>query len=47
MATIYNVKLVSHWVNYSEEQLKKLLEDAIIAKERKKGNTIQIEVKRD
>lgn len=47
MATVYNVKIVSHWINYSEEQLKKMLEDVIENKEREKGNTIQINVKRE
>ncbi len=45
MATVYNVKVVSHWINYTEEQLQKMLEDAIKDKEREKGNTIQIKVK--
>ena len=46
MATVYKVKVVSHWINYTEEQLKKMLEDAIKDKEREKGNTIQVEVER-
>jgi len=47
MATVYKVKVVSHWINYTEEQLKKMLEDAIKDKEREKGNTVQIEVERE
>ena len=47
MATVYNVKVVSHWINYTEEQLQKMLEDAIKDKEREKGNTIQIKVERE
>ena len=44
MATIYKVKIVSHWVNYTEEQLKNILEDALKQKERDKGNTMTVEV---
>jgi hypothetical protein len=47
MATVYKVKIVSHWINYTEEQLTKILEDAIKNKEREKGNTVQIEVERE
>ncbi len=45
MATIYKVEVVSHWTNYTIEQLQKILEDAVKQKERDKGNTITIEVK--
>ena len=44
MATVYKVKVVSHWISYTEEQLKEILEDAVKDKERKRGNVIQIEV---
>ena len=47
MATVYKVKVVSHWISYTEEQLQKMLEDAIKDKEREKGNTIQIKVERE
>jgi len=48
MATIYKVKVVSDWINYTEQQLQKMLEDTIKDKEREKGNTIRIvEVKRE
>ncbi len=46
MATVYKVKVVSHWINYTEDQMKKMLEDAIKDKEREKGNEIQIKVER-
>jgi hypothetical protein len=46
MATVYKVEVVSHWINYTEEQLKQMIEDAIKEKERKKGNEIQIKVER-
>ena len=44
MATVYKVEVVSHWINYTEEQLKQMLETAIKEKEkeRKRGNEIQI-----
>ena len=29
MATIYKVEVVSHWISYTEEELQKLLENAI------------------
>ena len=46
MATVYKVEVVSQWINYTEEQLKKMLEEAIKEKERQKGNEIQIKVER-
>jgi len=46
MATIYKIELVSHWTDYTKEQLQKLLENAIKKdKEIKKyKNEITIEV---
>lgn len=44
MATIYKIEIVSHWVNYTKEDLQKILEEALKEKERKKGNEITIEV---
>lgn len=44
MATVYKVEVVSHWINYTKEEMQKLLEDAIKQKEREKGNEIQIRV---
>ena len=44
MATVYKVEIVSHWINYTKEEMQKLLEDAIKQKEREKGNEIQIRV---
>jgi Ni,Fe-hydrogenase III large subunit len=29
MATVYKVEVVSHWINYTKEELQKLLQDAI------------------
>lgn len=44
MAAVYKVEVVSHWINYTKEEMQKLLEDAIKQKEREKGNEIQIRV---
>ena len=44
MATIYKIEVVSHWSNYTKEQLQKILEDAVKKKERDKGNVMTIEV---
>ena len=46
MATVYKVEVVSHWISYTEEQLKQMLEEAIKEKERQKGNEIQIRVEK-
>lgn len=46
MATVYKVEVVSHWINYSEEQIKEMIESAIKDKERDKGNTVQIRVQK-
>ena len=45
MATVYDVKIVSNWINYSEEDFKKLLEDTINKIEKEKGNSVQVEIK--
>ena len=44
MATVYKVKVVSHWISYSKEELEKILIDAVKKIEREKGNEIQIRV---
>ena len=44
MATIYKVEIVSYWVNYTAEELQKILEDALKEKEREKNNSITIQV---
>ena len=43
MATVYEVEVVSHWINYTKEDLQKLLEKAVKRIE-VNGNEIQIEV---
>jgi hypothetical protein len=45
MATVYRVEVVSHWLNYTEEQLEKILTEAVKNIERDKGNEIQVRVK--
>lgn len=45
MATIYKVEVVSHWINYTKEQLEEILLEGIKEKEKEKGNEIQIRVK--
>ena len=44
MATVYKIELVSHWVNYSEEEIKKMVMQAIEKVE--KENTIQVTVEK-
>ena len=44
MATVYEVEVVSHWINYTKEELQKKLEKAIKTIE-ENGNEIKIEVK--
>lgn len=46
MATIYKVEIVSHWISYSEQDIKKMIEEALKPKERKKGNDIQVSVEK-
>ena len=46
MATIYKVILVSHWSNYSEDQLKEILEKAPKQSEKDKGDTITVKVEK-
>lgn len=44
MATVYQVEVVSHWINYSKEELQKILTEAVKKIEREKGNEIQIKI---
>lgn len=44
MATVYKIQVTSHWISYSEESLKNILEEAVKKIEREKGNTIQFNV---
>jgi len=45
MATIYKVEVVSHWYNYTKEDLEKILQDVVNKVEREKGNEVDIKVK--
>jgi hypothetical protein len=45
MATVYKVEVTSHWMKYTEEELEKILNEAIGKIEQEKGNEITIEVK--
>ena len=47
MATVYEVEIVSHWTNYTKEELKRLLEQAIQKEDELKmyGNEITVKVK--
>jgi hypothetical protein len=44
MATVYNINLTSHWINYSEEELERILKFALKSIDSK--NEITCEVKR-
>ena len=44
MATIYKVEVVSHWINYTEEELERILNEAIKKQIEVEGNEITIEV---
>ena len=46
MATVYKIELVSHWVNYPPEELKKVLEKALKSSELSERNEVTIEVER-
>lgn len=44
MATVYKVEVVSHWINYSQEDLENILTEAVKKIERENGNVIRFEV---
>jgi hypothetical protein len=44
MATIYKVEVVSHWINYTKEELERILNEAIKKQIEVEGNKITIEV---
>jgi len=43
MATVYKVEIVSHWTNYTKEEMQKIL-DTIKKVEKIKGNEVDIKV---
>lgn len=44
MATIYKVEVISHWINYTKEELERILNEAIKKQIEVEGNEISIEV---
>ena len=44
MATVYKVEVVSHWINYSKEELQIILNEAIKKQIKTESNEITIEV---
>lgn len=44
MATIYKVEVVSHWINYTKEELQKILQEAIKKQIEAHGNEITFDV---
>lgn len=44
MATVYKVEITSHFTNYSEKELQRILEQAVKSIG-ENGNTLQVEVK--
>lgn len=44
MATVYKVEVVSHWVNYTKEELQKILQEAIKKQIEADGNEITFDV---
>ena len=44
MATVYKVEVVSHWINYTKEELQKILQEAIKKQIEAEGNEITFDV---
>ena len=44
MATIYKVEIVSHWGNYTIEDMQKIIEEALKKEEWNMGNSISVDV---
>ena len=44
MATVYKVEVVSHWINYTKEELQKILQEAIKKQIEAEGNEITFNV---
>lgn len=40
MATVYNIKLTSHWISFTENQIKEKIEKAL----KEVGNEITVEI---
>ncbi len=46
MATVYKVEVVSYWINYSKEELERILNEAIKKQIEVQGNEMQITVEK-
>ena len=46
MATVYEVEVVSHWINYTKEDLQEILKKVLIKVQEETSNEITIEVKK-
>ncbi len=44
MSTVYKVEVVSHWINYTKEELQKILQEAIKKQIEADGNEITFDV---
>jgi len=44
MATQYNIKVTSHWIAYTKDQMAERLRSALMAIERDKGNEVTVVV---
>lgn len=44
MATVYKVEVVSHWIDYTESELEKILTEAIKKQLKDESNEITVEV---
>ncbi len=44
MSTIYKVEVVSHWINYTKEELERILNESIKKQIEVEGNEITIKV---
>ena len=44
MATVQKVEVVSHWINYTKEELQKILQEAIKKQIEAEGNEITFDV---
>lgn len=43
MATVYKIKIVSHWINYPKELIEKKIKEALM----EHGNEIQVKVEKE
>ena len=42
MATVYKIEIVSDWINYTEEELKRMIEKAFKEEKDYKGNEVRV-----